>query len=208
MNAVVERLHNHANFLDMKNKELVSQNAYLKRKTSKQELELLKRDAVIQIQGNVIKLLDDSEKTIETGLKDEINDKVRELEKARKDRTTLFLSDDLFAPKSLEITNQGKQKLLMLANAIRNNKKQMIFIEGHTDNVPVSAALKKQYPSNWEVSLARAAAVARFLQTQADLEPERLVVSGHGQYKPVASNKTSEGRRQNRRVEIFLGPPL
>ena len=208
MSKLIESLHNQANSVEIKNKELASQNDYLINKVGQTELELLKRDAVIQIQGNVIKLLDDSEKTIETGLKEEIKDKIKELENARKNIKTVFYSDDLFTAKNLTITNNGQQQLLKLMDSIKTNQHQIIFVEGHTDNIPVSTAQQEKYPSNWELSFARAAAVARFLQTKAGIDPGRLVVIGHGAFKPIASNETKEGRRKNRRVEIYLGPPL
>ena len=208
MRTLIEGLHNQANSLDIKNKELTEQNNYLKNKVSQTQLEVLKRDAVIQIQGNVIKLLDDADKTIETGLKDEIEDKIKELEETRKNQKWVFYIDDLFKPKTLTMTDKAQQQLLALADTIKNNKTQTIFVEGHTDNIPVSPSQQKQYPSNWEVSFARAAAVARFLQTQAGIDPGRLVVIGHGAFKPIASNKTGEGRGKNRRVEIYLGPPI
>ena len=80
------------------------------------------------------------------------------------------------------------------------------MVEGHTDNVPLSAVWRKSFPSNWELSTARAAAVARFFQQEAGIRPERLSARGYSLYRPVAPNKTEEGRRQNRRIEIILGP--
>ena len=79
-------------------------------------------------------------------------------------------------------------------------------MEGHTDNVPLGAALQARYPSNWELSTARATAVVRFLSEEAGLTPEMLAASGYGSYRPVAPNDTEEGRSQNRRIEIILVP--
>jgi chemotaxis protein MotB len=86
---------------------------------------------------------------------------------------------------------------------------QSIRIEGHTDNVPIHSAL---YISNWELSTARAAAIARFVLEHSTLNPQNLSVAGYGEYHPATSNATPEGRAQNRRVDIvFLairpGPP-
>jgi chemotaxis protein MotB len=66
--------------------------------------------------------------------------------------------------------------------------------------------LRQRFPSNWELSTARAAAVARFFQQEGGIQPQRLSARGYSFYRPVAANKTVEGRRQNRRIEIILGP--
>jgi chemotaxis protein MotB len=89
---------------------------------------------------------------------------------------------------------------------LKNTKNKIIRVEGHTDNVPIHSRLQAQYPSNWELSAARATNVVRFLQDQAGIAPERLQAIGMAEYRPVASNKTPAGRGQNRRIEITLVP--
>jgi chemotaxis protein MotB len=96
----------------------------------------------------------------------------------------------------------------VVADSIRAHKDQNLLVEGHTDNTPLSPALKERFPSNWELSTARAVAVVRFLQKEGQLQPERLSARGYSYYRPVASNKTKEGRHQNRRIEIILGPSM
>lgn len=97
-------------------------------------------------------------------------------------------------PEALEILNQlGDELLKYPANDIK--------IEGHTDNVPISTP---QFPSNWELSAARAISVARFYTDQKGFTPQRLSAEGFGEYRPVTSNDTSEGRAKNRRVEIKI----
>jgi chemotaxis protein MotB len=81
-----------------------------------------------------------------------------------------------------------------------------IRIVGHTDNVPISKAAQKVFPSNWELSAARATTVVRFLQ-QAGIAPERLIATGRAEYAPVAPNDSPEGRQKNRRIEITLIDP-
>jgi len=75
-----------------------------------------------------------------------------------------------------------------------------VRIEGHTDNLPIRT---EQFPSNWELSSARAAAVLRFFQERG-LDPRRMSAVGLGEWRPVASNDTPEDRARNRRVEIFM----
>ena len=80
------------------------------------------------------------------------------------------------------------------------------MVEGHTDNVPIRNALKAKFPSNWELSTARATSVVRFLQDQGGIDPSKLSATGLSYFRPVAANDTPEGREQNRRIEIVLAP--
>lgn len=76
-----------------------------------------------------------------------------------------------------------------------------VIVEGHTDNVPISTVF---FPSNWELSVARAVRVVRALSEQRKLEPRRFVATGFGEYHPVATNQTALGRSRNRRVNIII----
>ncbi len=76
-----------------------------------------------------------------------------------------------------------------------------VIVEGHTDNVPIQTA---RYPSNWELSVDRAVSVVRYLSEEHELVPERFQASGYGEYHPVATNETAEGRARNRRVTIVF----
>jgi hypothetical protein len=75
-----------------------------------------------------------------------------------------------------------------------------------TSNVPIGAELSKKYPTNWELSAARATNVARYLQEKIGINPSLLSATGYGEYQPVAPNETKEGRSKNRRIEIVLVP--
>lgn len=76
-----------------------------------------------------------------------------------------------------------------------------ISFEGHTDNKPIRSAL---FPSNWELSSSRATAIARQFIDHHGVDPQLVAVTGYGEYRPVVSNSTEEGRRQNRRVDIVM----
>lgn len=88
-------------------------------------------------------------------------------------------------------------------------EKHEILVEGHTDNVPTT----RQFTSNWELSTARATSVVRYLVQQKGLRPDHVSAVGYGEYRPLASNDTPEGRAENRRVVFFVkntpikGPP-
>jgi chemotaxis protein MotB len=102
------------------------------------------------------------------------------------------------------IKPKGQVVLLKLADSFRDNKDQNIAVEGHTDDVQIGAALLDRFPTNWELSAARATAVVRFFQEKGKIAPERLTASGFSFYRPVATNATPDGRKQNRRIEIIL----
>lgn len=98
---------------------------------------------------------------------------------------------------------EGKEVLTKVGEALKGYENKVIRVVGHTDNVPIAKALQSSFPTNWELSVARATTVVRFLQ-EVGIEPERMVASGRSEYDPVAPNDTSEGRQKNRRIEIML----
>ncbi len=97
----------------------------------------------------------------------------------------------------------GKDVLKKVGDALKGYENKIIRVVGHTDNVPVAKSLQATFPSNWELSVARATNVVRFLQ-EVGVPPERMVPSGRSEYDPVAPNDTPEGRQKNRRIEIML----
>ena len=181
-------------------------NMQLAGRIEKLELETKKNQSVIKLQKEIISLLDDTKKTIETTLKDQIAKQEIEVVNMEDKLKVIFIDKILFDSGSSNINNSGKKLLLRMAGFLRDNKKQNIVIEGHTDNVPLKARLKKRFAGNWELSTARAAAIARFLQKKGGLDPKRLSACGYSSYRPVAPNNTKKGRRQNRRIEIILVP--
>jgi chemotaxis protein MotB len=97
----------------------------------------------------------------------------------------------------------GKAVLKKVGDALKGYENKIIRVVGHTDNVPVAKSLQKTFPSNWDLSVARATNVVRFLQ-EVGIPPERMVAAGRAEYDPVAPNDTPEGRQKNRRIEIML----
>ena len=140
-------------------------------------------------------------------LNDRINKLEYELALSRDGGRTLetLLVDALFAPASATLTPAGRAQLDGLADTLAALADDApIRIEGHSDNVPIGPNLAETYPSNWELSTARAAAVARYFMEQHELPAEQFVVLGFGPARPAASNATAVGRRQNRRVRIAI----
>lgn len=94
---------------------------------------------------------------------------------------------------SFSLLNDVVTSLASYSNSVR--------VEGHTDNIPISSA---SFPSNWELSTARATNVLQYLTKQEDFDPARISAAGYGEYRPVADNGDEEGRGKNRRVDIVL----
>lgn len=114
----------------------------------------------------------------------------------------------LFDSGEAEISKRGEKLLLRLAEVLASIPDKQVQVSGHTDREPIVGKLVERYPTNWELSTARATQVVRFLAEKADVPPQRLVASGYGEYRPIASNKTPAGRARNRRIEILLTPIL
>lgn len=113
-------------------------------------------------------------------------------------------SEVLFASGEATLTPSGLAVIDRLLPAMNRVPDYTIVVEGHTDNVPIQTA---RFPSNWELSAARASSVVRHLEARG-LNPTRLRATGYADTRPLAANDTPEGRALNRRVEITLEPPL
>jgi chemotaxis protein MotB len=126
----------------------------------------------------------------------------------RRGQTVEVLSTDVyFESGSAKLSPEGVEKLVEVAARIqRDFGGRALRVEGYTDSNPIGDRLKRTYPSNWELSAARAAAVVRHFQWTHDLDPTRFEVVGYGPYQPVATNETAEGRQENRRVRIAVLP--
>jgi chemotaxis protein MotB len=109
----------------------------------------------------------------------------------------------LFDSGKADVKMDGLEILLKMVGTLKSVNDKAIRIEGHTDNVQISGALIRQFPSNWELSASRAINVAKYLQQQG-LDPAILSAAAFAEYKPVADNGTKEGRAKNRRIEITL----
>ena len=106
----------------------------------------------------------------------------------------------MFKSGEAKILSEALPVLEIIVGKVKNLPNQ-IMIEGHTDNVPIST---EKFPSNWELSVARAVNVLKYLIETLGLAPDRVSASGYGEYRPVASNETRGGRAQNRRVVLTV----
>lgn len=110
----------------------------------------------------------------------------------------------LFDSGKTEVRAEGKKVLRSLGDIMNKFPDKALMVEGHTDNVQISSRLKEKYPTNWELSTARANSVVHVLQDEVGLPGERLVAAGYSEYRPIADNDTEEGKAQNRRIQIQL----
>jgi len=126
-----------------------------------------------------------------------------------KNRLTMTMVDKIIFPSgSAVIGKDGKKVLDKVVSILKDVKDKRIQIEGHTDNVKIVSTLKATFPTNWELSTARATEVVRYLQEHGGIDPKLLSATGYGEYQPVVPNDTDEGRHKNRRIEIVLLPLL
>jgi chemotaxis protein MotB len=106
----------------------------------------------------------------------------------------------LFESGRAELKPEGIEVLKKLEGLISDFDNELV-IEGHTDNVPMTSG---RFPSNWELSTARAVTVVRYLSESLDIDPGRLSAVGYGEYRPIKPNDTAENRAANRRVNILI----
>ncbi|WP_179343272.1 OmpA/MotB family protein [Winogradskyella ursingii] len=112
----------------------------------------------------------------------------------------------LFESGSWYVGAQGKQAVKQLGSVLADNPEIAILIEGHTDNVPYKG--NAQLSGNWDLSTKRATAIVNILRENPSINPENLTAAGRGEYAPIATNETAEGRAKNRRIEVILTPKL
>ena len=126
--------------------------------------------------------------------------------KELKGKLTMDVVDKiLFASGEAKVKKEGLDVLSRVVEILKNVKDKNIRIEGHTDNVKISGRLAQVYPTNWELSAARAINVSKYLQEKG-IDPSILSATAFGEYQPVADNATPEGRAKNRRIAIILLP--
>jgi chemotaxis protein MotB len=121
------------------------------------------------------------------------------------DKLTVNVAEKIFFDSgSAELKPGGKELLKKFGRIVKGLADKVIRVEGHTDNVPIAKPLRPTYPTNWELSAARAITVVRFLQDSAGVPPKMLMAAAFGQYQPIAPNNTPENKQKNRRIEIVL----
>ena len=181
-----------------KDKELTAKNAEI------QALNQEKEKAIQEKEKSIAEL-----KNTYTSLVGEMSEEIKKGEVTitqLKDKLSVNMVEQiLFDSGSADIKKDGKKVLQRVADILKKVTDKQIRVEGYTDNVPISPRLAARFPTNWELSTARATTVARYLQDKG-VDPRILSAAGYSEYRPVAPNDTEAGRAKNRRIEISLVP--
>jgi chemotaxis protein MotB len=157
-----------------------------------------KKEAVADLQGTYDELVGELNEEIQKG---------RIAVSQLQDKLSLSLVDKiLFDSGSAAVKPEGQKVLDRVAEILVKVEGKQIRIEGHTDDVPIGVGLRDRFPTNWELSTARATTVVRYLTEQGGIEAVKLSAAGYSKYRPVASNEMPEGKSRNRRIAIVLIP--
>lgn len=149
--------------------------------------------------------LERAKRELEERLAKEISDKEVKVEMLEKGLTITFVAEVLFDSGKADLKQDSFAKIDKVSNVLKGTVADLkVGVEGHTDNEPIR---RSGWKSNWHLSAERALSVLSYLVDKG-MAPERLSAIAHGEYKPVASNDTKEGRQKNRRVEIVVLPKV
>ena len=189
--------------LSQKVSALIKERDALAQKTNDAEAARLSAEAAKAAEVDKVKK---SYEDLAAGLKSEIAAGEIKITQLQGKLTVNLVDRILFDSGKAEVKDAGRKVLDKVGSILNTVADKNIRIEGHTDNKPIVGELLAKYPSNWELSTARATAVARYLQDKAKVDSSRLVAAGYAEFHPVASNDTPESRALNRRIEIVLVP--
>jgi chemotaxis protein MotB len=125
----------------------------------------------------------------------------------KEDLTQITIDGEVtFASGSARIRDEGQEIISRIWEVLRNYPERDIHIEGHTDDVQIAPKWQHRFKSNWELSSARAHAVLHYAVENFGVDPTRIAAVGYGEFRPIATNETPEGRSMNRRVVITVSP--
>jgi chemotaxis protein MotB len=198
-----KRLEGETAKLQAQIKDLEAQRAQLEQ----QQAELRSQVGALEQEKTQLKSASEQTQQQYTALVGSLNEEVKKGElqvRQYKDMLTVNVAEQVFFDSGkATLKSSGVSVLEKVGQALKGYDDKVIRVVGHTDNVPVSKALQQTFPSNWELSVARATTVVRYLE-KAGIPPERMIAAGRAEFEPVADNSTDEGRRKNRRIEITL----
>ena len=114
----------------------------------------------------------------------------------------------LFKLGEATLTSQGEKVLAKVGAGLKQIQGKMVRVVGHTDTIPIRKDYLEKFPSNWELSAARASTVVRYFQDKSGLDPKGMEAVGRSFYQPAAPNDTEKNKALNRRVEILIAPTM
>jgi chemotaxis protein MotB len=145
-----------------------------------------------------------AQKKLEDQMRNELQSKDITISELQGKLTVNILDRILFDSGEAVLKAEGEKILQQIANVLKQYPNRQIHVIGHTDNVPIKAVARNRFPSNWELSTARANAAVRFLSESGGVDPRRLGAVGYGEFHPIADNSTAEGRAKNRRIALVV----
>jgi chemotaxis protein MotB len=149
-----------------------------------------------------------TQEALVASLKEQVQKQEVSIKEIREGLSVTLVDRILFDSGKATLRPGGEKVLGKIGETLKNIQDKRIRVVGHTDNVQIRQDLQYKFPTNWELSAARAATVVRYFQEKSGLKPEDLEAVGRSFFQPVASNEAKEGRDQNRRVEIIIAPKL
>ncbi|GAB5550803.1 MAG: OmpA family protein [Saprospiraceae bacterium] len=171
--------------------------------------QLQKKDQYIQLLQAAKTKADSINLALAVNLKSVLRDGIADEDvEIKVDKTVVFinLSDKmLYQSGSFTLTSRANEVLGKIAAIVKSRPNMEVMVEGYTDNVPIKNACLED---NWDLSVKRATSVVRSMQWTHNIDPNRLIAAGRGQYNTLASNDTAEGRSTNRRTRIIILPKL
>ncbi len=144
----------------------------------------------------------DAAKRLEDEMRSDLESKDVTISNLKGKLTVTILDRVMFDSGEAALKPDGEAVLRKVADLLAKHPDLKIQVIGHTDNVPIHTL----FPSNWELSTARALAAVHFLTEKAGVAPQRVGAVGYGEYRPIADNSTAEGRAKNRRIAITILP--
>jgi chemotaxis protein MotB len=147
--------------------------------------------------------LNQTYKQLNQSLQSEIDADQVKVKQLQKRLEVTMVNAILFPEGGWELHQQGQQNLNKIVPALQGVTGKQIVIEGYTDNLPIDEQLARRFPTNWDLSAARAISVVRYLVAQG-IDPNQLSAVAFGKYHPIAPNDTPQGRAQNRRINIVI----
>ena len=218
-NAIVNNLTAENAKMQKQNASIIDENLTMRNEKAAVQNDLSKLTAeskkTLEYQADRLKTLQEiiqSQRDIMTKLKNSIanalmNYNADELYVYTKDGNVYVSLEEklLFKSGSDIVDPKGKEALKTLAQVLKNTKDIKVLIEGHTDNVPIKTT---KFKDNWDLSTARANSIVRILTIENGFDSKRITASGKGEFHPLKTNDTTEGRASNRRTEVILSPNL
>lgn len=194
---VIQKIH--------KADELEQEVAQLKNRIAELEQEKTKEvESLSQEKEKEVSELEKAKEELAQSLEKEIGEYKAKLQMTERGLVITFLAELFFDSGKAVLNSSGKDLLQKVAQVLRKDvPRSYVAIEGYTDNEPIHYS---GWKSNWELSCGRALAVLHYLIDDCTIEPARLSANGYGEYRPVDTNDTPEGRQKNRRVEIVILP--